>query len=279
MVIDYKLTGRCNANCEFCWDFCKGISESKITDIIKVFEKLRGIVDIVSLTGGEPLVVKDVDTIIKLLSEMGFKIYLSTNGLLLNQHIEIVSKYVDILGVPIDSVNSHIQIEMGRDKEIIRMNLDNLVKIKYMNPAICTKVGSVATALNYKQIFEVGEIIFHLEKPVDSWRVYQFTEYGNARFFSCKYSIKNEIYNKLCVDLRERFGEKVSFLSSDDVRKSYWFITPDLLLANLSDTEYSVYGNLLLMESDQIAEILGNKEILENSLKNRLHLYHKEERE
>lgn len=176
-------------------------------------------------------------------------------------------------------MNSHIQIEMGRDKEIIRMNLDNLVKIKYMNPAICTKVGSVATALNYKQIFEVGEIIFHLEKPVDSWRVYQFTEYGNARFFSCKYSIKNEIYNKLCVDLRERFGEKVSFLSSDDVRKSYWFITPDLLLANLSDTEYSVYGNLLLMESDQIAEILGNKEILENSLKNRLHLYHKEERE
>ena len=89
MVIDYKLTGRCNANCEFCWDFCKGISESKITDIIKVFEKLRGIVDIVSLTGGEPLVVKDVDTIIKLLSEMGFKIYLSTNGLLLNQHMEI----------------------------------------------------------------------------------------------------------------------------------------------------------------------------------------------
>ena len=238
MVIDYKLTGRCNSSCDFCWDFCKGIKESNVADIMKAFEKLTGTIDMISLTGGEPLVVSEFDIIIRELHEMGFKIYLSTNGILMERHMEAISEYVSVLGVPIDAIDADLQSRMGRMGDTVRMNLENLVRIKNMNPAMITKVGTVATVQNYGRLAEIGYIIFSLEKPVDSWRVYQFTEYGNACHSRGKYHLDDEIYFGICKDLKRKFGSKVSFLSSADTKQSYWLITRELYLARLTDNDY-----------------------------------------
>ena len=98
MVIDFKLTGRCNSNCKFCWDFCKGMQEEKLSLIIKILDKLVGVVDVISLTGGEPLVVPYFDELLEEISNRNFKIYLSTNGYLLKEHLDPIVKNVDISG-------------------------------------------------------------------------------------------------------------------------------------------------------------------------------------
>ncbi len=273
MIIDYKITGKCNADCGFCWDFCKGIPEQSISMITKAFEKLIGIIDMISLTGGEPLIVRDIDKIIMLLKDMGFKIYLSTNGMMLYDHIETVAEYVNILGLPIDSINPKTQSAMGRNTDLIDSNLNNLIQIKELNPNIITKVGTVASRINYKEIGDIGDAIFNLKNPVDSWRVYQFTQYGKACLNTEKYSIDDDIFMHLCNALRAKYKNRVSFLSSSQAKDSYWFITPNLRLARLTDNNYEEVGSIFSMDRNNIEELLENEIIIQNSRNNRKHIY------
>ena len=162
---------------------------------------------------------------------------------------------------------------MGRNESLIDLNLHNLVHIKQLNPNIITKVGTVASRINYKEIAKIGETIFNLENPIDSWRVYQFTQYGNARSSAEKYYIDDFMYAQLCCNLKSKYKSRISFLSSSQTKESYWFITPSLKIATLTDENYKEFGSILSMDSKIIAELLKNEAIIQNSQNNRKHLY------
>lgn len=94
------LTRRCNLKCKFCEVWTKSnlneeLSLAKIKDMVKILKKLG--VPVVTLTGGEPLLRKDIYEIVQIFREAGFKVRLQTNGTILNQALkEIVKQDVDI---------------------------------------------------------------------------------------------------------------------------------------------------------------------------------------
>lgn len=107
-----SLTEKCNLRCTYCMP-TEGIpltpaahlmSADEIFEIASHFVK-RG-VDKIRLTGGEPTVRKDFNQIIERLSSLPTKLALTTNGLTINRHIDVMKKAdVDVINISIDSLN------------------------------------------------------------------------------------------------------------------------------------------------------------------------------
>ncbi len=79
------FTQGCNFRCPFCHNKdllgcqsnCSKISEECIFEYL---EKRKGLLDGVCITGGEPLLQKDIKNFIKKIKNMGYKVKLDTNG-------------------------------------------------------------------------------------------------------------------------------------------------------------------------------------------------------
>lgn len=107
-----SLTEKCNLRCTYCMP-AEGIplmpaahlmSADEIFEIASHFVK-RG-VDKIRLTGGEPTVRKDFNQIIERLSSLPVKLALTTNGLTIHRHIEVLKKAdVDVINISIDSLD------------------------------------------------------------------------------------------------------------------------------------------------------------------------------
>jgi len=79
------FTQGCNFRCPFCHN--KDLLENSLPEqtvseeeVFKYLKKRQGILDGVCITGGEPLLQKDIESFIKKIKEMGFLVKLDTNG-------------------------------------------------------------------------------------------------------------------------------------------------------------------------------------------------------
>lgn len=74
----------CNMRCPFCHNtpLVKGTAEEKYSEeeIFSFLRKRQGLLDGVAITGGEPLLQKDIIFFIKKIKEMGYSVKLDTNG-------------------------------------------------------------------------------------------------------------------------------------------------------------------------------------------------------
>jgi pyruvate formate lyase activating enzyme len=79
------FTKGCNFKCPFCQNGslvlvdkkCGNIDEKEIFDYL---EKRKGLLDGICISGGEPLLQKDIKEFIKKIKDLGYKIKLDTNG-------------------------------------------------------------------------------------------------------------------------------------------------------------------------------------------------------
>lgn len=79
------FTGGCNFRCPFCHNASLVVEnnfEETITeaDLFAFLNKRKKVLDGVCITGGEPLIHKDVDTLISKIKEIGYLVKLDTNG-------------------------------------------------------------------------------------------------------------------------------------------------------------------------------------------------------
>ena len=79
------FTAGCNMRCPFCHNSRLVINPSQQTEfteeeILTYLKKRKGILDGVAITGGEPLMQKDIDTFIEKVRALGYPVKLDTNG-------------------------------------------------------------------------------------------------------------------------------------------------------------------------------------------------------
>lgn len=91
-LIDYPgntaciiFTLGCNFRCPFCHnrDLVKGMNKSNMIEEQEVFDyldKRKGLIDGVVISGGEPLLQKNIEIFIKKIKDRGYKVKLDTNG-------------------------------------------------------------------------------------------------------------------------------------------------------------------------------------------------------
>ena len=108
-----SLTDACNFRCFYCMpneevevtSHSKLMSKNEIVSLAKTFVKLG--VNKIRLTGGEPLIRKDVAEIIEELSLLNVNLTMTTNGLLIHKYIDVLKKAnVQSINVSLDTLNA-----------------------------------------------------------------------------------------------------------------------------------------------------------------------------
>ncbi len=108
-----SLTDACNFRCFYCMPneevevtpYSKLMSKNEIVSLAKTFVKLG--VNKIRLTGGEPLIRKDVAEIIEELSLLNVKLTMTTNGVLIHKYIDVLKKAnIQSINVSLDTLNA-----------------------------------------------------------------------------------------------------------------------------------------------------------------------------
>ena len=90
------FTGGCNFRCPFCHNSAlvlpeKLAQDSSADEVLRFLRKRVGVLDGVAVTGGEPLLQRDMADFLRKIRDLGYQIKLDTNGSFPERLIEIVN--------------------------------------------------------------------------------------------------------------------------------------------------------------------------------------------
>ncbi len=141
------ITENCNYNCTFCHkEGMKKIEKSKLTaeDYSFLFKTCKDNYnwDEVTLTGGEPFVRVDIDSIVNKLKEQGAKITIVTNGELINKHVETLAD-VDRINLSIHTLNKEKYDEIVQKKDKLNEVLKNISALRTIYPYLNIRLNAV----------------------------------------------------------------------------------------------------------------------------------------
>lgn len=139
-VHDYlriSLTDRCNLRCTYCMpaegivlrDKSEFMTSEEIIEIASTFVKMG--VKKIRLTGGEPLIKKDIVNILTQLSQLPIELTLTTNAVLVDKHIDTFKNVgIKSLNVSLDSLKAERMNAISRREYFARIiaNIDLLIE-------------------------------------------------------------------------------------------------------------------------------------------------------
>ncbi|MBQ0083763.1 MAG: anaerobic ribonucleoside-triphosphate reductase activating protein [Clostridiales bacterium] len=132
------FTAGCNFRCPFCHNasLVEGIAETPPyteQDIFDFLSKRKGLLEGVAITGGEPLVQKDIEQFIRKIRDMGFLIKLDTNGSFPEKLKDLIDKkLVDYVAMDIKNCKEKYPLTAGAGEDIIP-KIDASIKILLEN--------------------------------------------------------------------------------------------------------------------------------------------------
>lgn len=124
-ICHWEITKRCNLSCIHCISSVGTQRELDTKQALKVIDNLDSLgCKELYITGGEPLIRKDIFKILEKAKEKKFKIGLFTNGTLIDhRNIKKIKFYVNEIGISLDGSNSKINDKIrgiGTFKKIIK---------------------------------------------------------------------------------------------------------------------------------------------------------------
>ena len=142
-----SLTDHCNLRCFYCipeegYLFSKQdqlMTAEEIFTLSSVFVRLG--VNKIRLTGGEPLVRKDFAVIYEKLASLPVALHLTTNGILIHEHIDLLKKYgCRSVNLSLDTLNPDTFLLLTR-RNVFQQVYDNMINL--VNSGFYVKVNVV----------------------------------------------------------------------------------------------------------------------------------------
>lgn len=104
VLCNYYLTYRCNAKCGFCDIWERPSPYITMENAEKNMEDLKRLgVNVIDFTGGEPLLHRQLDQLLRMAKQKGFITTVTTNGLLYPKYAEKFKSLIDMLHFSLDS--------------------------------------------------------------------------------------------------------------------------------------------------------------------------------
>ncbi len=153
------FTQGCNFKCPFCHNADlidvnkKGtISEDEIFDYL---EKRKGVIEGVSITGGEPLLQKDISRFISKVKSLGYKVKIDTNGSDSEKLKKLIEAgLIDYVAMDIKSTFDKYDITSGK-----RVSIENIKKsIKIIEESKIDYEFRTTLVKGYHNIEDIKEI-------------------------------------------------------------------------------------------------------------------------
>ena len=198
-----SLTDRCNMRCRYCMPrehFTENHEFLNKTEILS-YEEIASIVNSlvplglekVRLTGGEPLLRRDIDKLVKQLpSELDLA--LTTNGLLLERYAEILfDSGLDRVTVSLDAIDEETFQKMGDTKESPSKVLKGIEKA--LSVGLKVKVNSVIRkGVNTHSIKEISDYFINSDVIV---RFIEYMDVGETNSWNLDEVVSGEEMRKI----------------------------------------------------------------------------------
>ena len=205
--ICFEVSAICNMDCKFC--FAQWREDKKhlpLEKVLSIIDKLKEFgIQAINLTGGDPLLRKDILQICKYCRDKGIMTIISTNGIELLKNKEIL-EYIDSINLPLDSFNSEIHNEMRpcaiENHHKLVLELIDYINKNYSNVKI--KINTMVSKLNINEIEKIGELI---EGKIYSWKLSKFLSSGYGKKFEEMFSITNEEFEKVVQICKEKYKQ------------------------------------------------------------------------
>jgi MoaA/NifB/PqqE/SkfB family radical SAM enzyme len=166
-------TDECNLKCAYCFREKYGVVDEK--NLLKIAEILAGSnVRHVVIGGGEPLLVKNLEDVLKILKREDIFVELHTNCTLLNhKKLEGLQGLVDRIGIPIDTLDEKVQYMLR--------GYDHYVKL-------VKNVAKDAQKLGFEIVFhtvafdpteqKIPQLYYNFiaHQDFDCWKIYEYNE-------------------------------------------------------------------------------------------------------
>lgn len=244
-----EVTSRCNAKCEHCGSSC---GNSILDDEISADELKKALYEIschynskdilLNVTGGEPLIRRDLFDIMDYASKLGFRWGMTSNGMLINDDIlkKMNDTNMETISVSLDGLK-----ETHESFRKVPGSFDKIVKnIKKLQSVPSIKIVQVTTVANKKNLDEL-EDIYNLMKElkVISWRVINVDPIGRAKN-NKDILLDKEEYKWLFNFIKEKREENIMNVEygcshyldismEKEIRDTYFFCTTGLYVASI----------------------------------------------
>jgi len=181
-----EVTSRCNARCEHCGSRCDGNEQGKEISAEVLKKTLKEISECynpekiyLNVTGGEPLMRKDLFDILDYANDLGFRWGMTTNGMLVTKDIvkKMEKARMKTVSISIDGLKeTH---ERFRKVPNCYEKIFNAVDMIIASPIIeALQITTVVTKENIDELEELYQLL--LKHNVKYWRIVNCDPIGRA---------------------------------------------------------------------------------------------------
>ncbi|MFH1454190.1 MAG: radical SAM protein [Armatimonadota bacterium] len=160
VIISWNITKACNLNCVHCYRDAGSPSHDELTT-----QEALSLVDeivlcgfkILILSGGEPLLRKDIFRIIKYASDKGLRVVLGTNGTLINREVALELKRSGLkrAGISMDSISEKEHDAFRKSEGAFKKALLAMENLKKINLEF--QIHTTVTKDNINQIDKITD--------------------------------------------------------------------------------------------------------------------------
>ena len=283
--IRFLLTNKCNYNCYFCHN--EGVSVPKrntemtindYTTLYSIYSKLENW-NGVTLSGGEPLIYKNIFDLTKKLYKMGAEITIVTNGYLIKNNLDLF-KYINRVNVSIHTLNEDIYSKIVGKQNVLNTVLSNLTLLRNTYPKLQIRLNVTPTK-NMNWSSELINDLISFSKNINA--SLKFTELFSKSNSNCiplndiKIELIKRNYKEIDSHNRYRYFQNkkhIILITQCTCSKAIEFSEPIEYCRNTHDLYVNHTGEFLLCrlgdESIYFLEELKSKNY--ESLKNKIKL-------
>lgn len=184
-VLFFEVTSKCNAHCDHCGSRCDinsedGISSELFKKVLLDVKENIGIDSMLNITGGEPLLRKDLFEITGYAKKLGFDWGMVTNGTLINDSVikKMKETKMSTISISIDGMKETHE-NFRHLPNSFNTIIKNIIKLKNANFLDDIQVTFIA---NKKNIYELPSLYRMLNNlNIDSLRISCIDPIGRAK--------------------------------------------------------------------------------------------------
>ena len=171
-LVTIKPTLNCVANCFHCNPRSKRFTRERVMTLEEyneLFKKLKKLgTQQICISGGEPLIYKDIVKLVELITKNGMKASLNTNGWLLNtkKFVELMNAGLLMINLSIDYPNSKQHDEFRRLNGLFEKAVSQIKECKNLNIPFKLNIRMVLSKYNYKQIGDMIKLAIDLNADI-----------------------------------------------------------------------------------------------------------------
>ena len=221
-VVVWNITSKCNLRCVHCYANVNSVSEfDAASSLIDDLSALR--IPVLLMSGGEPLMHKNIYDIIKYAKSKGIQVSLSTNGTLIDEEVagKLKELGVDYIGVSLDGIKETHDLFRG-----VRGAFEKAVEglLNARDEGLLTGVRFTVTKYNLRDVKSILDFV--IENEIPRFCLYHLVPSGRADFSmditpNERRELMEWLFNK-AIDLRDS-KEKTEILTVNNPADGVFF--------------------------------------------------------